>query len=116
MSTTYARTINSLNIYAAICDADAEGNSITSTYATKGEVQAIDDVPTVTDQDNGKVLQAAYSQGAGSYSWVTPPSVDEVPPVVSGDDGKLLKASYAGSTGSYSWETVSIPTIGTVTI
>lgn len=116
MSTTYARTINSLNIYAAICDADAEGNSITSTYATKGEVQAIDDVPTVTDQDNGKVLQAAYSQGEGSYSWVAPPTVDEVPSVGSGDDGKLLAATYSGGQGSYGWSSVSIPTIGTVTI
>lgn len=116
MSTTYARTINGNNIYAAICDADSAGNSITTTYATKSEVQAIDEVPAVTDQDNGKVLQASYSQGEGSFSWATPPSVDEVPDVTSGDDGKLLKASYAGSTGSYSWETVSIPTIGTVTI
>lgn len=116
MSTTYARTINGNNIYAAIADADAAGNSITATYATKSEVQAIDEVPAVTDQDNGKVLQASYSQGEGSFAWATPPSVDEVPDVTSGDDGKLLKASYAGSTGSYSWETVSIPTIGTVTI
>lgn len=82
MSTTYARTINGNTMYAAICDADAEGNTITTTYATKGEVQAVEAVPDVT----------------------------------SSDDGKLLKASYAGSTGSYAWETVSIPTIGTVTI
>ena len=116
MSTTYARTINGNNIYAAICDADAAGNSITTTYATKSEVQAIDEVPAVTDQDNGKVLQASYSQGEGSFAWATPPAVDEVPDVTSSDDAKLLKASYSGGQGSYAWETVSIPTIGTVTI
>ena len=116
MSTTYARTINGNNIYASICDADAAGNSITTTYATKSEVQAIDEVPAVTDQDNGKVLQATYSQGEGSFAWATPPAVDEVPDVTSSDDAKLLKASYSGGQGSYAWETVSIPTIGTVTI
>lgn len=116
MSTTYARTINGNTIYAAIADADANGNTIDTTYATKGEVQAVEAVPDVTSSDDGKVLQATYSGGEGSYAWTTPPSMDEVPDVTSSDDGKLLKASYAGSTGSYAWETVSIPTIGTVTI
>jgi hypothetical protein len=83
MSTTYARTINGNTVYAAICDADAEGNTITTTYATKGEVQAVEAVPAVTDSDDGKLLAAYYT---------------------------------AGGTGGYGWATVSIPTIGTVTI
>lgn len=178
MSTTYARTINGNTIYAARSDADSAGNSITTTYATKSEVQAVDavpdvgssddgkvlqasysggqgsyawvtpaaptvdqsynasstnaqsgtavaqaiagisvdEVPDVTSSDDGKVLQATYSQGAGSYAWTTPPSVDEVPAVTSGDDAKLLKATYTGGQGSYAWETVAIPTIGTVTL
>lgn len=116
MSTTYARTINGNTIYAAISDGDGAGNSIIDTYATKGEVQAVEQVPDVTSADDGKVLQATYAGGTGSYAWTTPPAMDEVPDVTSSDDGKLLKATYAGSTGSYSWETVSIPTIGTVTI
>lgn len=82
MSTTYARTINGNTVYAAICDADADGNTITTTYATKSEIQNIDEVPAVT----------------------------------SADDGKLLAASYSGGTGSYGWSSVSVPTIGTVTI
>lgn len=116
MSTTYARTINGNTIYAAIADADAAGNSITTTYATKSEVQNIDEVPAVTDQDNGKILRASYSQGEGTFAWATPPSVDEVPAVTSADDGKVLAASYSGGTGSYAWSSVAVPTIGTVTI
>jgi hypothetical protein len=68
MSTTYARTINGNTIYAAICDADADGNTITTTYATKSEVQNIDEVPAVTDQDNGKVLQVVN----GVWTLVSP--------------------------------------------
>ena len=67
MSTTYARTLNGNTIYAAISDGDGAGNSIINTYATKSEVQAIDEVPAVTDQDNGKILQASYSQGESFY-------------------------------------------------
>lgn len=114
MSTTYARTINGNTIYAALADADSAGNNISTTYATKAELP--EGVPDVTSSDDGKILQATYSGGEGSYAWTTPPSADEVPDVTSSDDGKLLKATYTGGAGSYAWETVSIPTIGTVTI
>jgi hypothetical protein len=116
MSTTYCRLVNGNTVYAAISDADAAGNNIVNTYATKTELQAVESVPDVTSSDDGKILQATYSGGEGSYAWTTPPSADEVPDVTSSDDGKLLKATYTGGTGSYAWETVSIPTIGTVTI
>lgn len=116
MSTTYARTINSNSIYAAITDGDSAGNNIITTYATKSEVQAVEQVPAVGSGDDGKVLQATYSGGTGSYAWTTPPSVDEVPAVTSSDDGKLLAASYSGGTGSYAWSSVTVPVIGTVTI
>lgn len=116
MSTTYCRLVNGNTVYAAISDADAAGNNIVNTYATKTELQAVESVPDVTSSDDGKILQATYSGGEGSYAWTTPPSADEVPDVTSSDDGKLLKASYSGGAGSYAWETVSIPTIGTVTI
>ena len=116
MSTTYCRLVNGNTVYAAMSDADAAGNNIVNTYATKTELQAVESVPDVTSSDDGKILQATYSGGEGSYAWTTPPSADEVPDVTSSDDGKLLKATYTGGTGSYAWETVSIPTIGTVTI
>jgi hypothetical protein len=118
MSTTYCRLVNGNTIYAAITDADAAGNNIVNTYATKSEVAAVEAVPSVGSSDDGKVLQASYDSGTGtgSYEWTTPPTVDEVPAVTSSDDGKLLAATYSGGTGSYGWSTVSIPTIGTVTI
>ena len=80
----------------------------------------IDEVPDVTSSDNGKVLTATYSGGAGSFAWasVPAPSVDEVPTVGSSDDGKVLTATYSGGTGSYAWATpasggLSVETDGT---
>lgn len=77
---------------------------------------SVDEVPDVTSGDDGKVLQASYSGGEGSYAWTTPPTVDEVPDVTSGDNAKLLQATYTGGIGSYAWATVAIPVIGTITI
>lgn len=70
MPTTFANTINSNPIYADRAEKDASGNTISTTYATKSELP--DGVPSVTSSDDGKVLQATYSGGAGSYSWETP--------------------------------------------
>lgn len=86
-----------------------------STYLTSA-----DEVPTVGENDNGKILTATYSNGEGSYSWETvpTPSVDEVPDVESTDDGKVLTATYSGGQGSYAWATpaaggLSVETDGT---
>lgn len=38
----------------------------------------INEVPTVGSSDDGKVLKATYSGGAGSYSWETAPSSGEM--------------------------------------
>lgn len=141
MSTTYARTINGNLIYSSITDADSNGNSITSTYATKTEVGQVRQVPASTSSDEDKVLTVNSS---GTPEWATPAtitvdqtydasstnaqsgvavaeaiagiSVDEVPDVTSADGDKLLKATYSGGQGSYAWETVAIPVIGTITI
>lgn len=67
MSTTFARTINNNPIYSARADADAAGNDIAQTYATKSELPS--GVPSVTSSDDSKVLKATYSGGVGSYSW-----------------------------------------------
>lgn len=69
MPTTFANTINNNPIYAARADADAAGNSISTTYATKSELPS--GVPAVTSSDDGKVLKATYSGGTGSYAWAT---------------------------------------------
>lgn len=99
----------------------------------QGYLTSADEVPTVTSNDDGKVLKATYSGGAGSYSWETAPTelpasssidegkvltvdssgnptwlnvdVDEVPAVTSSDDGKVLTATYSGGVGSYAWTT-----------
>ncbi len=39
--------------------------------AVSNAVSGLDEVPAVTSSDNGKVLKATYSGGAGSYAWDT---------------------------------------------
>lgn len=41
--------------------------------AVSNAVSGLDEVPTVTSSDNGKVLKATYSGGVGSYAWDTAP-------------------------------------------
>lgn len=69
MPTTYANSINNNPIYADRAEKDAAGNTISTTYATKGELP--DGVPAVTSSDDAKVLKATYSGGVGSYAWET---------------------------------------------
>lgn len=69
MPTTYANSINNNPIYAARAEADAAGNTLSTTYATKSELP--DGVPAVTSSDDGKVLKASYTGGTGSFSWQT---------------------------------------------
>jgi hypothetical protein len=69
MPTTFANSINNNPIYAARADADAAGNTISTTYATKSELPS--GVPAVTSSDDAKVLKATYSGGVGSYAWET---------------------------------------------
>ena len=61
-------------------DADAEENTIESITVNGSAVQpditknvaiTIANVPTVTSNDDGKVLKASYSGGVGSYDWDT---------------------------------------------
>lgn len=47
---------------------DLQNNTLTISSATG------DTVPTVTSNDDGKVLKATYSGGTGSYAWDTAPS------------------------------------------
>lgn len=69
MSKTFANSINNNPLYAERAEQDASGNVITTTYATKSEVSAVDEVPAVTSSDDAKVLTATYSGGVGSYAW-----------------------------------------------
>ncbi len=54
---------------------DAASSNAQSGTAVAGALATVDEVPDVTSTDNGKVLKAAYSEGAGSYSWQAEPAV-----------------------------------------
>lgn len=49
-----------------------------STYATKTELSNVKQVPTVTSEDNGKILKAVYSEGSGGYQWEAAPTLTQV--------------------------------------
>ena len=44
----------------------------TTVVATQTDLSGIEQVPTVTSTDDGKVLTASYSGGTGSFAWTTP--------------------------------------------
>lgn len=71
---------------AAVEWAESQGGNVDQTYnsastnaqsgtAVAGALATVDEVPDVTSTDNGKVLKAAYSEGAGSYSWQAEPGI-----------------------------------------
>lgn len=75
---------------------------------SSGTVSVTNPIPAVTSSDDGKVLQATYSGGAGSFAWTTPSGGgNQVPAVTSNDNGKVLQATYSSGTGSYAWATPS---------
>lgn len=111
MSTTYVNTIDSLPLYADRAEKDASGNTITTTYATKGEI------PTVPVTDVEVDGTSVVSSGVAS---ITMPTVDqtydgtstnaqsgtavagalaninEVPASTSTDSGKVLTVDLNG--------------------
>lgn len=50
---------------------DASSANAQSGVAIAGELAGIEQVPAVTSSDDGKVLKATYSGGAGTYAWDT---------------------------------------------
>lgn len=50
---------------------DASSSNAQSGVAIAGELADIEQVPAVTSSDDGKVLKASYSGGAGTYAWDT---------------------------------------------
>lgn len=53
----------------------ASSTNAQSGTAVAGALATIDEVPAVTSSDDGKVLKAAYSGGAGSYAWEAEPAI-----------------------------------------
>ena len=75
-------------------------------YADLSGTPTINNVPTVTSSDDGKVLKASYTGGVGSYSWDSLPAnsavftvgVDSYEDIVSAyNDGKICFAQSSGS-------------------
>lgn len=61
--------------YTAGSGIDITSNTIsvdTTVVATQTDLSGIEQVPTVTSTDDGKVLTASYSGGTGSFAWTTP--------------------------------------------
>lgn len=61
--------------YTAGTGIDITGDAIsvdTTVVATQTDLTGIEQVPTVTSNDDGKVLTATYSGGTGSFAWATP--------------------------------------------
>lgn len=61
--------------YSAGTGIDITNNTIsvdTTVVATQTDLSGIEQVPTVTSSDDGKVLTASYSGGTGSFAWTTP--------------------------------------------
>ena len=104
---------SNVNISSSGSTVTISATDTTYTFSTgltnsSGTVSVTNPIPAVTSSDDGKVLQATYSGGAGSFAWTTPSGGgNQVPAVTSNDDGKVLTATYSGSTGSYAWTTPS---------
>lgn len=111
MPTTYANSINNNPIYAARAEADAAGNSISTTYATKSEVPEMKNLVagsnvTITSTNNGIEIAATdttYTFSTGlTESSGTVTVTNPVPSYSTAtDSGKVLSV---GSNG-LEWDT-----------
>ena len=68
-SGTAAEILNKPTIPSVDQNYDGTSTNAQSGTAVASAISGIADVPTVGQNDNGKVLKATYSGGAGSYSW-----------------------------------------------
>ena len=57
---------------------DAASSNAQSGTAVAQAISSVDAVPDVTSSDNGKVLVATYSGGAGSYAWASTPPANAI--------------------------------------
>lgn len=73
-SGSYADLSNKPTIPTVDQTYDGTSTNAQAGVAIAGELANIEQVPTVTSSDDGKVLQATYSGGSGSYAWTTPSS------------------------------------------
>lgn len=73
MSQSYSNGTLTLNAAWPTVDQtySAASTNAQSGTAVAGAIAGVEQVPTVTSDDNNKVLKASYSGGVGSYSWQT---------------------------------------------
>lgn len=90
----------------AVQPGDLATVATTGAYSDLSGTPTINNVPTVTSSDDGKVLKASYSGGTGSYTWDTLPAnsavftvnVDSYADILSAyNAGKICFAQPAGS-------------------
>lgn len=74
-------------------------NSVTSDAVARAVAGASGEVPQVTENDNGKVLQAVYDAGGPAVEWAEP--AKELPDTASTNQGDVLTID---SQGDPSWE------------
>lgn len=96
IKTTYVKSANLPTVdqtYSAISENAQSGKAVAQAIAGTGQV------PSVTANDDGKVLKATYNGSVGSFAWDSAPS--GVPSIASGDTGKVLGVTndLAGTLG-----------------
>jgi len=96
IKTTYVKSADLPTVdqtYSAISENAQSGKAIAQAIAGTGQV------PSVTANDDGKVLKATYNGSVGSFAWDAAPS--GVPSIASGDAGKVLGVTddVAGTLG-----------------
>ncbi|MBO7471035.1 MAG: hypothetical protein J6T78_04125 [Bacteroidaceae bacterium] len=78
---------------------------------------SVDEVPTVTSSDDGKVLKATYSGGTGSYDWESPPTEKNL---VAGSNVSITSSgdnvTIAATNTTYTFSTGLTNSSGTVTV
>jgi len=80
-----------------VTDVEVDGVSVVNAQGVAEITMPTDLVPEVTSSDNGKVLQATYEGGQGSFSWEDAPI--SLPDSTSADAGKVLTVDNNGDAG-----------------
>ena len=118
----YADLLNKPSIPAAVTvdqTYSASSSNPQSGTAVAEAVAAIsvDEVPTVTSNDDGKVLKATYSGGTGSYDWESPPTEKNL---VAGSNVSITSSgdnvTIAATDTTYTFSTGLTNSSGTVTV
>lgn len=118
----YDDLINKPSIPAAVTVDQTYNASSTNAQSGTAVAEAVaaisvDEVPTVTSNDDGKVLKATYSGGTGSYDWESPPTEKNL---VAGSNVSITSSgdnvTIAATDTTYTFSTGLTNSSGTVTV